>query len=222
MKCTIPSQTPSFPFAPSRPHWSGGVNCSALSRLDMRFTAGRSAMFRFTLYWDLFGFLFLFGLLGVLPGGGTVLNRIQLIIQRGSARHVGSFPFPTYLLPTSSPIERSPNQASVSWHLHFTAQQPPICISPTAALRVYNSGHLRSRSFGPNIHHQHDETKSTSFLHSSFLAFRVHSNSVAACLVLHPAKPTNTSVYPSSRPHVSRASAATPFLSPLYLSSFVK
>lgn len=108
------------------------VSCSVLSRLDMRFTAGMSATLRFTLYWDLLVFLFLLCLFGVLPAAVeqcSIAYRPPVgTIQHARTRHLGSFPFTSYLLPTPTPFECGPNQAIVSVYLHFTAPQPSAYI----------------------------------------------------------------------------------------------
>ena len=206
MNCTIPSQKPSFPslYNPLLENWkdrcnqdprvvylydSGGVQCSLFSLIVRQLTANKLDIFRFTLYWTLLIYLFLFGLPGLwallvhlLPrwrrtpsNDGTALYRIPSTPRNHPAHSSTSLgnlspPSPAFSpSPHTSSVEAQvTTQASTSGHLRFTAPSPPTPVSSAPATQAWDSWtpsirlrNLRSRSFSANVP-QDNETQSTS------------------------------------------------------------
>jgi hypothetical protein len=117
----------------------------------MRLTARKSDIFRFTLYWTLLIYLFLFGLPGLwalfvhlfprrrrtASSDGTALRRIPstpINPNVHSYTSLGDLPPPSPALspsphPSSVDVQGA-TQASTSGHLRFAAPQPPTHVSP--------------------------------------------------------------------------------------------
>ena len=146
-------------------------------------------IFRFTLYWTLLIYLFLFGLPGLwallvhlLPrrrttpsSDGTALRRIPSTLRNHSTHSyasLGDLPPPSPAFspsphPSSVDVQVT-TQASTSGHLRFVAPQSPTPVSIAPPTRVWGSWtpsirlqNLRSRSFSANAP-QDNETQSTS------------------------------------------------------------
>lgn len=161
----------------------------------MQLTTDKSDIFRFTLYWTLLIYLFLFGLPGLwallvhlLPRGrttpssnGTALRRIP---STPRDHNMHSYTSLRDLPPPSPAFSPSPHpssvdvqvttQASTSGHLRFTASQLPTPGSSAPPTRVWGSWtpsirlrNLRSRSFSANVP-QDSETQSTSLPSPTF------------------------------------------------------
>ena len=157
--------------------------------MDVQFTVDKSDIFRFTLYWTLLIYLFLFGLPGLwallvhlLPrrrttpsSDGTALRRIPSTPRNHNTHSytsLGDLPPPSPAFsPTPHPSSvdvQVTTQASISGHLRFTAPQPPTPVSSASPTRVWGPWtpsirlrNLRSRSFSANVL-QDNETQCTS------------------------------------------------------------
>jgi hypothetical protein len=151
--------------------------------MDVQLTAEKTDIFRFTLYWTLLIYLFLFGLPGLwallvhlLPprrrrtpnNYGTALHSIPSTPRDHTAHSytsLGELPPPS---PAFSPSPhhssadvRGTTQASTSGIPRSAVSQIPTPVSSAPRTRVWDSWtpsirlrHLRSQSFGANVPHE--------------------------------------------------------------------
>ena len=131
------------------------VCTQVVSRVDMRLTPHESDIFRFTLYWTLIIYLFLFGLPGMwallvhlLPrrqwnpsSDGTALRRIPSTPKYHNTHSYASLedlPLPSPAFspsphPSSADVQGAgATQASTSGQLRFAEPQPPTPVSPVS------------------------------------------------------------------------------------------